>query len=262
MAHALRRVSLSTARPSDAQFAFVSHNPGSPDAQLYCHLFKARHARAVRTCIGSLSPKIIVNKIPLCVLSCSFLCLICVSVGMLFSPRPSSWTCCCAAVSSCPTWQSTQRRRRMSLSAHSPAVPPPSSTRASLSVSVPLCHSEGPPLRAYSQGKRSGQTCVYVLTELWKYYFTVLFLFALLSPVHFAGLAVDQLILPMGLYCRSSHWRTTEQQLRNNQAAKRRSSPPLLPWCAREPSATNYCAQGPIAPSLTALTNNVTSRIS
>ncbi|XP_041634390.1 SH2 domain-containing protein 5 isoform X2 [Cheilinus undulatus] len=46
MAHALRRVSLSTARPSDAQFAFVSHNPGSPDAQLYCHVFKARHARA------------------------------------------------------------------------------------------------------------------------------------------------------------------------------------------------------------------------
>ncbi|XP_029908167.1 SH2 domain-containing protein 5 [Myripristis murdjan] len=48
MAHALRRVSLSTARPSDAQFAFVSHNPGSPDAQLYCHLFKARHARAAQ----------------------------------------------------------------------------------------------------------------------------------------------------------------------------------------------------------------------
>ncbi|KAG7274910.1 hypothetical protein CRUP_036803, partial [Coryphaenoides rupestris] len=46
MAHALRRISLSTARPSDSQFAFVSHNPGSPDAQLYCHLFKARHARA------------------------------------------------------------------------------------------------------------------------------------------------------------------------------------------------------------------------
>ncbi|KAM4612833.1 SH2 domain-containing protein 5 isoform 1-T6 [Polymixia lowei] len=48
MAHALRRVSLSTARPSDAQFAFVSHNPGSPDVQLYCHLFKARHARAAQ----------------------------------------------------------------------------------------------------------------------------------------------------------------------------------------------------------------------
>lgn len=48
MAHALRRVSLSTARPVDAQFAFVSHNPGSTDAQLYCHVFKARHARAVR----------------------------------------------------------------------------------------------------------------------------------------------------------------------------------------------------------------------
>ncbi|MEQ2212683.1 hypothetical protein XENOCAPTIV_003325, partial [Xenoophorus captivus] len=48
MAHALRRVSLSTARPIDAQFAFVSHNPGSTDAQLYCHVFKARHARAVR----------------------------------------------------------------------------------------------------------------------------------------------------------------------------------------------------------------------
>ncbi|XP_052329357.1 SH2 domain-containing protein 5-like isoform X3 [Oncorhynchus keta] len=48
MAHALRRVSLSTAHPSDAQFAFVSHNPGSPDAQLYCHLFKARHARAAQ----------------------------------------------------------------------------------------------------------------------------------------------------------------------------------------------------------------------
>ncbi|KAJ8259642.1 hypothetical protein GJAV_G00171790 [Gymnothorax javanicus] len=46
MAHALRRISLSTARPSDAQFAFVSHNPGSLDAQLYCHLFKARHVRA------------------------------------------------------------------------------------------------------------------------------------------------------------------------------------------------------------------------
>ncbi|XP_071756041.1 SH2 domain-containing protein 5 [Centroberyx gerrardi] len=48
MAHALRRVSLSTARPSDAQFAFVSHNPGSADAQLYCHLFKARHSRAAQ----------------------------------------------------------------------------------------------------------------------------------------------------------------------------------------------------------------------
>ncbi|XP_061639609.1 SH2 domain-containing protein 5 isoform X3 [Phyllopteryx taeniolatus] len=48
MAHALRRVSLSTARPSDAQFAFVSHNPGSADAQLYCHVFRARHARAKR----------------------------------------------------------------------------------------------------------------------------------------------------------------------------------------------------------------------
>ncbi|XP_061543976.1 SH2 domain-containing protein 5 isoform X2 [Phycodurus eques] len=47
MAHALRRVSLSTARPSDAQFAFVSHNPGSADAQLYCHVFQARHARAL-----------------------------------------------------------------------------------------------------------------------------------------------------------------------------------------------------------------------
>ncbi|XP_054872069.1 SH2 domain-containing protein 5-like [Amphiprion ocellaris] len=49
MAHALRRVSLSTARPVDAQFAFVSHNPGSIDAQLYCHVFKARHSRAVRS---------------------------------------------------------------------------------------------------------------------------------------------------------------------------------------------------------------------
>ncbi|XP_034725751.1 SH2 domain-containing protein 5 isoform X2 [Etheostoma cragini] len=48
MAHALRRVSLSTARPSDAQFAFVSHNPGSPDGQLYCHVFRARHARAAQ----------------------------------------------------------------------------------------------------------------------------------------------------------------------------------------------------------------------
>ncbi|CAK6960963.1 SH2 domain-containing protein 5 [Scomber scombrus] len=48
MAHALRRVSLSTARPVDAQFAFVSHNPGSMDAQLYCHVFKARHARAAQ----------------------------------------------------------------------------------------------------------------------------------------------------------------------------------------------------------------------
>ncbi|XP_029682850.1 SH2 domain-containing protein 5 isoform X1 [Takifugu rubripes] len=48
MAHALRRVSLSTARPVDAQFAFVSHNPGSVDAQLYCHVFRARHARAAQ----------------------------------------------------------------------------------------------------------------------------------------------------------------------------------------------------------------------
>ncbi|KAJ7998645.1 hypothetical protein DPEC_G00207030 [Dallia pectoralis] len=48
MAHALRRVSLSTARPTDAQFAFVSHNPCSPDTQLYCHLFKARHSRAAQ----------------------------------------------------------------------------------------------------------------------------------------------------------------------------------------------------------------------
>uniref|UniRef100_A0A4W6D0L9 SH2 domain containing 5 n=1 Tax=Lates calcarifer TaxID=8187 RepID=A0A4W6D0L9_LATCA len=48
MAHALRRVSLSTARPVDAQFAFVSHNPGSVDVQLYCHVFRARHARAAQ----------------------------------------------------------------------------------------------------------------------------------------------------------------------------------------------------------------------
>lgn len=48
MAHALRRVSLSTARPTDSQFAFVSHNPGSIDTQLYCHVFKARHARAAQ----------------------------------------------------------------------------------------------------------------------------------------------------------------------------------------------------------------------
>ncbi|XP_028303998.1 SH2 domain-containing protein 5 isoform X2 [Gouania willdenowi] len=48
MAHALHRVSLSTACPADAQFAFVSHNPGSVDAQLYCHVFKARHARAAQ----------------------------------------------------------------------------------------------------------------------------------------------------------------------------------------------------------------------
>ncbi|XP_026163288.1 SH2 domain-containing protein 5 [Mastacembelus armatus] len=48
MAHALRRVSLSTARPVDAQFAFVSHNPGSTDTQLYCHVFQARHARAAQ----------------------------------------------------------------------------------------------------------------------------------------------------------------------------------------------------------------------
>ncbi|KAL4622506.1 SH2 domain-containing protein 5 isoform X1 [Arapaima gigas] len=48
MAHALHRISLSTTRPSDAQFAFVSHNPGSLDTQLYCHLFKARHARAAQ----------------------------------------------------------------------------------------------------------------------------------------------------------------------------------------------------------------------
>uniref|UniRef100_A0A3P8W7E9 SH2 domain containing 5 n=1 Tax=Cynoglossus semilaevis TaxID=244447 RepID=A0A3P8W7E9_CYNSE len=48
MAHALRRVSLSTARPVDAQFAFVSHNPGNFDVQLYCHVFKARHARAAQ----------------------------------------------------------------------------------------------------------------------------------------------------------------------------------------------------------------------
>uniref|UniRef100_A0A3Q3WIS3 PID domain-containing protein n=1 Tax=Mola mola TaxID=94237 RepID=A0A3Q3WIS3_MOLML len=48
MAHALRRVSLCTARPVDAQFAFVAHNPGSVDAQLYCHVFRARHARAAQ----------------------------------------------------------------------------------------------------------------------------------------------------------------------------------------------------------------------
>uniref|UniRef100_A0A8C9R6S3 SH2 domain containing 5 n=1 Tax=Scleropages formosus TaxID=113540 RepID=A0A8C9R6S3_SCLFO len=48
MAHALRRISLSTTCPSDEQFAFVSHNPGSLDTQLYCHLFKARHARAAQ----------------------------------------------------------------------------------------------------------------------------------------------------------------------------------------------------------------------
>ncbi|XP_016422404.1 SH2 domain-containing protein 5-like [Sinocyclocheilus rhinocerous] len=48
MAHAMCRVSLSTSHPSDAQFAFVSHNPGNSDAQLYCHLFRARHARAAQ----------------------------------------------------------------------------------------------------------------------------------------------------------------------------------------------------------------------
>lgn len=48
MAHALRRISLSTARPVDSQFAFVAHNPGCPDTQLYCHVFKARHSRAAQ----------------------------------------------------------------------------------------------------------------------------------------------------------------------------------------------------------------------
>ncbi|XP_077948947.1 SH2 domain-containing protein 5 isoform X1 [Gasterosteus aculeatus] len=48
MAHALRRVSLSTARPVDAQFAFISHNPGRADGQLYCHLYRARHSRAAQ----------------------------------------------------------------------------------------------------------------------------------------------------------------------------------------------------------------------
>ncbi|XP_051531776.1 SH2 domain-containing protein 5-like isoform X2 [Myxocyprinus asiaticus] len=48
MAHATCRVSLSTTCPSDAQFAFVSHNPGGSDAQLYCHLFRARHVRAAQ----------------------------------------------------------------------------------------------------------------------------------------------------------------------------------------------------------------------
>ncbi|XP_028262064.1 SH2 domain-containing protein 5 [Parambassis ranga] len=48
MAHALRRVSLCTARPVDSQFAFVSHNPGSTDTQLFCHVFKARHSRAAQ----------------------------------------------------------------------------------------------------------------------------------------------------------------------------------------------------------------------
>ncbi|MBN3307710.1 SH2D5 protein, partial [Amia calva] len=48
MAHALRRVSFCTCCPSEAQFAFVSHNPGSLDSQLYCHLFKTRHTRAAR----------------------------------------------------------------------------------------------------------------------------------------------------------------------------------------------------------------------
>ncbi|XP_034021746.1 SH2 domain-containing protein 5 isoform X2 [Thalassophryne amazonica] len=48
MAHALHRVSLSTARPVDSQFAFISHNPGSTDAQLYCHVFNARHSRAAQ----------------------------------------------------------------------------------------------------------------------------------------------------------------------------------------------------------------------
>lgn len=53
MAHALHRVSLSTARPVDAQFAFVSHNPGSAVVRLYCHVFRARHARAVRDVRGA-----------------------------------------------------------------------------------------------------------------------------------------------------------------------------------------------------------------
>uniref|UniRef100_G3NL97 SH2 domain containing 5 n=1 Tax=Gasterosteus aculeatus aculeatus TaxID=481459 RepID=G3NL97_GASAC len=48
MAHALRRVSLSTARPVDAQFAFISHNPGRADGQLYCDLYRARHSRAAQ----------------------------------------------------------------------------------------------------------------------------------------------------------------------------------------------------------------------
>lgn len=55
MAHAMSRVSLSTARPSDAQFAFVSHNPGNSDVQLYCHLFRARHARAVSLSVAKSS---------------------------------------------------------------------------------------------------------------------------------------------------------------------------------------------------------------
>lgn len=77
MAHALQRVSLSIARPSDAQFAFVAHNPGSPDTQLYCHLFKARHARAVcvdmtRSPSPCVLPRVVNQSYSLCVCVCVF----------------------------------------------------------------------------------------------------------------------------------------------------------------------------------------------
>ncbi|XP_041425856.1 SH2 domain-containing protein 5 isoform X2 [Xenopus laevis] len=44
MAHALRRIQYSTCRPEDSQFAFVSHNPHCPQAQLFCHLFVGSQA--------------------------------------------------------------------------------------------------------------------------------------------------------------------------------------------------------------------------
>ncbi|XP_039611632.1 SH2 domain-containing protein 5 isoform X1 [Polypterus senegalus] len=39
MAHCLRRISFTTCRSSDRQFAFVAYNPGCPRNELYCHLF-------------------------------------------------------------------------------------------------------------------------------------------------------------------------------------------------------------------------------
>lgn len=129
MAHALRRVSLSIARPSDAQFAFVAHNPGSHDTQLYCHLFKARHARAVRLHVTRLPcPHLLLMFV---IQSHTSVCVMCL--------RPSSWTCWCAAASSYVIWRNIQKSLRPSHLGRSPLVARPCWTTASLSASAPWC---------------------------------------------------------------------------------------------------------------------------
>lgn len=173
MAHAMSRVSLSTARPSDAQFAFVSHNPGNSDVQLYCHLFRARHARAVSLSVAKSS---LFSRVRLQNITFSCVCNVlyykwcfwkyehtffylstwpkCLQFCFLKMPRPSSWTCCCAAVFNSIFWRSIQMRPRSSTRARNLHERHRCSIKASPSASVLWCLSAGPRLKVCCLGQR------------------------------------------------------------------------------------------------------------